>query len=121
MVQHRVAGESDLSGDAQPLRFRLDTALELNAVIALERFDSVETLQKIEMPHRATELAVSGASKAHFSLFRDCAFDGRVFDCLEIGLRDFASLALCSRFPEFARAQQTADMYRLGTGERYGS
>ena len=88
-------------------------------MIAIERFDSVEALQKIEMPHRSTELAVSGAPEAHFSLFRDCAFNSGVFDCREIGLRDFASLPLCSRFPEFTRAQQTT--YVIGSERGSGT
>ena len=68
MIDHRVRGEAQLAGDAQPFGLGFDAALESDAVIGAERFHAVELLQKIEVPHGAAEFAVGGAAQADIRL-----------------------------------------------------
>ena len=96
MLHHGVIGETDLAGDADALRLGLD-ALELDAVIELVEFDTVEHAEEIEVPVGAAEFAVGRELEADLFLLPDDLFDLAVLDVLELLRGDRAFFALGAR------------------------
>ena len=110
VVEHRVAGEADLAGDAQPLGLGLDSSLEGDAVIGAERFHSVEPFEKIEMPHGAAEFPICRAAQSGLRLSGDDALDRGILSGAQLGGGDFAARTPGSRILQGGRAEQAADV-----------
>src|SRR5262249_45714339 len=82
MLDHRMAGKSELAGDAHPLVAGGD-ACKCNAGIHDVAFNAVETPEKIEVPPGATELSVGDGLQPHLLLLLDHAVDLAVLERLE--------------------------------------
>src|SRR6516225_1299141 len=118
MLDHRMAGKSELAGDAHPLIAGGDAG-KCNAGIHDVAFDAVETPEKIEMPPGPAELAVGDGLQSHFLLLLDHTFDLAVLDRLEIRRADLALRALLARRLQRRRAQEAAHV--IGAEWRLGS
>ena len=91
MIDHRMRREPNLAGDAQSLGLSFDAALECDAVIRAEGFDTVKPFQKIEVPHGAAEFAIGGAAQSDLRLARDRTLDGGVLNGAQIIIGDLAA------------------------------
>ena len=80
VIDHRMRRKSDLASNAQSLGLSLDAALERDAMIRAERFNAIQPLQKIEVPHGAAEFAIGGAAQADLRLPRDRTLDSGVLN-----------------------------------------
>src|ERR1700688_395478 len=109
MLDHRMAGKSELAGDLNALVAGGDAG-KGDATFHHMLFDAVEAPEKVEMPPRAAEFAVGDRLQANFFLFLDDALDLTVLDRLEVGRTDFALSALLARLLERGRTQQATDM-----------
>ena len=87
MLQHRMAVEADLAGNAERLRFRLN-ALKLDAVVGLHHLDAVQPSEEIEVPPGAAELPVGDSLQPHLFLFAHHVADRVVFDLSQLGIPD---------------------------------
>jgi hypothetical protein len=76
----------------------LKAALERDAVIGAIRFDAIQALQKIEVPHGAAIFAVGRALQSDPGLFSDRLRDRSVLGGTQFVCRDFAALTACSSF-----------------------
>jgi len=104
-----MAREADLAGDLDALRLGLD-ARELDAVLGRERADAVEAAEEVEVPPRATELAVGRALQADVLLLFDDSRDLAVFDRFQGLGGDLARLVPGARLLERGGPQQAADV-----------
>ena len=118
MLQHRMIGKSELSDNAQALRLGLH-AMELNALLGLEKLDPVEHAEKIEMPPGAAELAVGGELEPDLLLPGDDLFNLTILDGLELGRADRALFMFGARFLQGGRTQKAADV--IGAEGGFGS
>src|SRR6516162_9988984 len=107
MLDHRMAGKSELAGDAHPLVAGGDAG-KCNAGIHDVAFDAVETPEKIEVPPGATELAVGDGLQPHLLLLLDHAVDLAVLERLELRRADLALRALLARRLQRRRLQEAA-------------
>src|SRR3984893_1905448 len=118
MLDHRMAGKSELAGDAHPLVAGRN-ARKCDAGIHDVAFDAVEAPEKIEMPPGAAELAVGDGLQPHLLLLLDHAFDLAVLDRLEFRHGDLALRALLARRLQRRRPQEAAHV--IGAEWGFGS
>ena len=90
MLDMRMAGESDLAGDAHALGLGLDAG-ELDALADRVHLDAVEALVEIELPPRAAELAVGRELEPDLLLLLDDLLDLAVLDLGKLRVGDLAS------------------------------
>src|SRR5205085_5598594 len=83
MLDHRVAGKADLSGDFEPLVARRHRR-ESNSGVHHMFLDAIETPEEIEMPPGAAEFAIGDRLQPTVFLLLDDAFDFAVLDFLEL-------------------------------------
>ena len=118
VLQHRMAGKTDLAGDAHAFIAGGDGGKSDTAIHHVT-LDAIETPQEIEMPPRAAELAVADCLQADRLLLFDDVFDRAVFHDLQRAGRDLAFGVAFARISKRCRPQQAADM--IGTKWRFGS
>ncbi len=109
MIDHRMAGETDLAGDLDRTRLGLHT-LELDAVVELVDLDVVHHPVEIKMPPGAAEFAVSDGFEPHLFLLLDDLDDLAILDFFQLGRVDLALLTLGARVLDRRSAQNAADM-----------
>src|SRR5205085_2938258 len=105
MLDHRMAGKSDLARHLHALVAGLDRG-KRDAGIHHVLLDAVEAPEEIEVPPGAAELAVGHGLEPDLLLPLDDALDLAVFDRLELGRRDLGFGAFFARLFENWRAQQ---------------
>src|SRR5262249_22359467 len=104
MLDHRMAGKSQLAGDAHPLVAGRNAG-KCNAGIHDMALDAIEAPKKIEVPPGAAKLAVSYCLKPHLLLFLDDSFNLPVLDCLDIRSSDLAVRTFLTRCFQRCRTQ----------------
>src|SRR5262249_56131190 len=106
MLDHWMAGKSQLAGDAHPLVAGGDPG-KGNSGVHDVALDAVETPEEVEVPPGAAELAVGHGLQPDLLLLLDRPLDLAVLHCLEIGRADLAFPALLPR-PLHPRPAQPA-------------
>src|SRR5262249_30867337 len=118
MLDHRMAGKSELAGDAHPLVAGGDAG-KCNAGIHDVAFDPVEAPEKIEVPPGAAELAAGAASPPLLLLLLDGALDLAALARLELRRADLALRALLARRLHLRRPQEATHV--VGAEWGFGS
>jgi len=110
MLEHRMTGKiAQLGRDPQHHRLRVH-ALKLDLALAEIGFHAGQRAEKIIVPKRASEFAVSDGLKANIFLFLDNCCDLTVLYRLELIRGDFIFLSPRTRFLQRRSAQQTSDV-----------
>ena len=98
MLEHRMAGKAELTGDAYAFITRHDGGKSDPAVHDMA-LDAVEPPEEIEMPPGAAEFSVADGLQADGFLFADDVFDLAILDRAQRVGRDLAfGVALARRF-----------------------
>ena len=109
MRDHRVMRRAELAGDARRLGLGLN-ARELDSLVDLDEFDTVELAQEIHMPPGPPEFAVGDRLEADLLLLGDDLADFFVFDGGEAIGGNGACLMLGAGFLEAGSPQEGTDM-----------
>src|ERR1039457_658792 len=108
VLDHRMVGEADLSGDLDALHLGLH-ALELDAVVELVELNTVQHAEEIEMPPGTAEFAVGDELEPDLLLLLDDLLDLAVLYLFQLCGGNRALLALRARLFDRRGAQQAAD------------
>src|SRR5262249_17480800 len=108
MLDHRMAGKSQLAGDANSLVAGGDPG-KGNSGVHDVALDAVETPEEVEVPPGAAELAGGHGLQPDLLLLLDRPLDLAVLHCLAIGSAALAFRALFARLLHRRRAQQAAN------------
>ena len=109
MRDHRVMPRAELAGDARCLGLGLN-ARELDSLVDVDEFDTVELAQEIHMPPGPPEFAVGDRLEADLLLLGDDLADFFVFDGGEAIGGNGAGMMLGAGFLEAGGPQQGTDM-----------
>ena len=109
MLDHRMAGKSELAGHPHALIARRDGG-KCDPGIHVVALGAVEAPEKIEVPPGAAELAVGDGLQADVFLLLDDPLDLAILDRLEIGGADLALGAPLPRLLQGGGTQQAADV-----------
>src|SRR5262249_60950981 len=105
MLDHWMAGKSQLAGDAHPLVAGGDPG-KGNSGVHDVALDAVETPEEVEVPPGAAELAVGHGLQPDLLLLLNRPPDLAVLHCPEVRRAELAFRAPFARPPHPPRAQQ---------------
>src|SRR5262249_54857295 len=117
MLDHWMAGKSQLAGDAHPLVAGGDPG-KGNSGVHDVALDAVETPEEVEVPPGAAELAVGHGLQPDLLLLLDRPLDLAVLHRPEIGRPDLAFRALLARLLHRRRAPPAANVLGAEPGVR---